>query len=361
MSNNNNSNASSGTSSNTTRHNVNQGNGNNNNISNSSNGGSSRFNNNNNNRSNNNGNTRRTGNSNRNRAPGTSNKNTPKFEGKCGELKNHIFEYNHYKQADQHVNTKREIEEYIGRTYKYGTDVKISLENLKVYDIPEPGDRPTGDAKIYIWQKQVDEHIKRQIALEENLKTAYTLIWGQCSDMMRAKIEASKNYSQMRSTYDSIMLLKELKDVTFRFEDQKYIYESLYLSYKNFFNFRQKNDMSITQYLETFNNMVDVMEQHGGILGTEPQLAQHILDEDSMKRNLFSYDDDEDDDDDEEDDKKDDIPEKRKPGRPKKVHTPDASISKKSGMDEGKAAKNLERDFLLVLLFIKQIMKNMVL
>jgi hypothetical protein len=39
-------------------------------------------------------------------------------------------------------------------------------------------------------KKQVNEHVKRVTMLAENLKTAYSLIYRQCSNAMRAKLES---------------------------------------------------------------------------------------------------------------------------------------------------------------------------
>ncbi len=45
-----------------------------------------------------------------------------KFDGKCEELKGHIFDCTDVRQSDQYSRTVKEIAEYVGRTYKYGAD-----------------------------------------------------------------------------------------------------------------------------------------------------------------------------------------------------------------------------------------------
>ena len=55
-----------------------------------------------------------------------------------------------------------------------------------------PPDPPTnasqGEEKV--WEKMIDKHVKRMSLFEQNVKTLYSLIWGQCSDIMRQKVEA---------------------------------------------------------------------------------------------------------------------------------------------------------------------------
>ena len=48
----------------------------------------------------------------------------PKFEGKCEELKGHIYDCSDARQADVFVKTTREVGEFMGRTFKYGNDTK---------------------------------------------------------------------------------------------------------------------------------------------------------------------------------------------------------------------------------------------
>jgi hypothetical protein len=47
---------------------------------------------------------------------------TTKFEGRCNDLKGHIYDCaNTAKAADMYTKTTREIIEYIGRTFKYSS------------------------------------------------------------------------------------------------------------------------------------------------------------------------------------------------------------------------------------------------
>jgi len=68
---------------------------------------------------------------------------TSKFEGRCEDLKGHVYDYANPRQAaDQYTKTTHEICEYVGRTYKYGADTKTALENLTVPVLAEPEDPP---------------------------------------------------------------------------------------------------------------------------------------------------------------------------------------------------------------------------
>jgi hypothetical protein len=52
----------------------------------------------------------------------------PKFEGKCDELKGFIFDCSDSRQADVFAKTTREIAEYVGRSYRYGSDTRLAID-----------------------------------------------------------------------------------------------------------------------------------------------------------------------------------------------------------------------------------------
>ena len=60
------------------------------------------------------------------------------------------------------MKTTKEIAEFIGRTYKYGMDTRLSIENLEIVTTEKPED-PKDDATktdMRIWEKGVDEYVK---------------------------------------------------------------------------------------------------------------------------------------------------------------------------------------------------------
>ena len=119
----------------------------------------------------------------------------------------------------------------------------------------------------------MDEYIRHKSQLCENLKTTHTLVWGQCTDLMCIKLEASTNFGTFKKNVDVIALLQEIKSITFKFEDQTYIYHSLMMAYQNFYSFHQGQEITNTKYLGQFNNLVDIVEKHDGKFGHEQILV----------------------------------------------------------------------------------------
>lgn len=205
----------------------------------------------------------------------------PKFEGKCDDLKGHIYDCSDSRQADQFAKTTKEVAEYVGRTYKYGGDARLAVENLELPEMVMPQDPPEGATKTEnrIWEKEVDEYVKRKTYLTENIKTIYSLAWGQCSDIMRQKLEALVEFEALSAEGNGIALLKAIKALTYNFQSQKYLPHALHESKRRFYIHSQGQHVTTQAYLEQFQNIVDVIEHSGGGIGSEPGIDSIIAKE----------------------------------------------------------------------------------
>ena len=76
---------------------------------------------------------------------------------------------------------------------------------------------PTPTEEI-IWQCEVDGYHRRFTTLERNLGKLYSLIWLQCEPALRGKNRILTNYDALKESYDSIGMLKAIREVTFKFE-----------------------------------------------------------------------------------------------------------------------------------------------
>jgi hypothetical protein len=53
------------------------------------------------------------------------------------------------------------------------------------------------------------------------MQTLYSLVWGQCSDVMQARLEALDDYDAMSEKGDSLALLKAIRAQAYNFQSQK--------------------------------------------------------------------------------------------------------------------------------------------
>jgi hypothetical protein len=96
------------------------------------------------------------------------------------------------KHADQYAVAMKEITEYIGSNYVHGANIRWNLEHEALFVVPKPK-KPADDADAIdtrIFEKEVDEYVKRKAKHTENSRKLFSLILGQCTEYPRAKMKA---------------------------------------------------------------------------------------------------------------------------------------------------------------------------
>lgn len=171
-----------------------------------------------------------------------------KFKGNCTDLSGYIFDCSDYKQADTFVNTLKRISEYVGAEYKHGGDIRSSIINEAKLTVPVPASptapvnadalTPEEEVASIIFKGELAEYIKRKSMLDDNVQKAYSLVIGQCTDLLQSKLKQQANWTTLSQEQDAIALISLIKTITFRFEDQKFLPLALYQSKANLYSLR---------------------------------------------------------------------------------------------------------------------------
>ena len=201
-----------------------------------------------------------------------------KFEGRCADLRGHVYDCSNPRQAaDEFTRTTKEIAQYTGA--KFSAEVKITIETLQIPSLQLPDDPPAEATvtQMRIWERRVDAYVKAEVTLESDLKKAYSLVYGQCSDALWAKLEAIPNHATIAANADVIGLLKNIKSATFSFQSQKYEPHALHEAKRRFYQTSQHKSTTCQGYLETFQNSVEVLMYSGGDIGTDTGLVEKAL------------------------------------------------------------------------------------
>ena len=61
-----------------------------------------------------------------------------KFKVNSSDLEGYIFDCSDSRQADKYITAIKRITEYVGADFKYGGDIRSSIENSKRFEIPMP-------------------------------------------------------------------------------------------------------------------------------------------------------------------------------------------------------------------------------
>jgi hypothetical protein len=201
-----------------------------------------------------------------------------KFEGRCEELKGHIYDYGKSKNTDQFVQTTKKIKNYVGRNYKNSGDITIAISKLKKPTLEEPNEPDDPDDKIQFkkWESEYDAYCKNTKINEENVKTLYNLVWGQCTDAMQQKIASLATFEAMEKESDDIALLIAIKDTSYHYQSQKYRIESIHDALYRLMTFKQGQYMTTQKYYEQFTNLLAVYIHCGGSKEPDPGCLAYV-------------------------------------------------------------------------------------
>ena len=199
-----------------------------------------------------------------------------KFKGNCADLDGHIFDCSDYKQADTYVHTHKHIAEYIGVEYKSEGDIHASIIGGTKIAIPLPihpifsqgypmNPIPEDKDREYMHREILSMAVKQEYLLYANLQKAYALVLGQCTELLQSKLKQHADWAMLQCNQDVLSLLKVIKGICYKFEDQKYAPLALNNAKHALFNLQQ-GDMSCSNYLEWFHNLMDVVTTYKGQL-----------------------------------------------------------------------------------------------
>jgi hypothetical protein len=89
---------------------------------------------------------------------------------------------------------------------------------------------------------------------------------------------------KMKSEYETVELLKRIKDCIFKFSDQKYAPHSLCEAMRKFYTSQQDKNSSAQDYYQKFKNQLEVVEHCGGSIGYHDLIVDDLLQEQELTR-----------------------------------------------------------------------------
>ena len=115
------------------------------------------------------------------------------------------------------------------------------------------------------FDKEINIYTKRISTLDENVHKSYSLVLGQCTDLLKSKLKQSNEWHADSITYDVLIPIRIIKTITFKFDEQTYLPLALHQAKANFNNIIQ-GSLSNAEYLDTFNKVVNIATAYNGQL-----------------------------------------------------------------------------------------------
>ncbi len=202
------------------------------------------------------------------------------FKGTIDEMNGHVFQtHGEGPPQTQFDRTCEELGNYAAMNFKYGDDIQYLVKNLEEKEIKEPEDPVTGasQTKQRIWQKNVDEYVAQTKHYSQNKSGLYAVVWAQCSLPMQAKLKTWDKFKAVDKDRSVLELLKQIKRISYEFEDQGYMVKNLDEAKQRFYTMQQGRNESNADYLRRFQNIVDIIQNWGGSLGDDRILVYYEM------------------------------------------------------------------------------------
>jgi hypothetical protein len=201
------------------------------------------------------------------------------FKGESSEMKGHVFQLAHEtNNAQQFTKTMDMLKSYVPERFTNPMDVLLIFKvphELPFITEPDPPEDAEDSFQRKHWERLFDDYLSRENQLKGNLARLYNLIWGQCSKALKEKLKSRQGYSNAQEANDASWLVISIKELSFKFEEQKYFFLSMFEAKRKLFALWQAINQTIQDYHATFMNLVNAIKHFGGTFGTEQALVDY--------------------------------------------------------------------------------------
>ena len=199
-----------------------------------------------------------------------------KFKGTTPEMNGQVFQcFNENTASNQFAKTVEALAEYISKHLKFPGDMAPLTKDLVLPTLTAPVNLPAtaDELEKLLWKQDVVRYAQRRAHLLDNRIAVYAVIWGQCSEALRAKIRSNGSYLAKKADSECGWLLKEIKGIMMRFESKRKPMHSLNEATGNLYAYRQ-NHASMQTFRDEFTTLVDIVKHYGGTFAPHPKLME---------------------------------------------------------------------------------------
>ncbi len=205
------------------------------------------------------------------------------FKGdSCSDtLKGHVFmTFNESPDtATQYEKTIAALKIYVAESYDQPRYLIHLLNKLETPSVKEPADvdleTEKSALKREIFKRDVASYILARDLLINNLQAFYEVLWGQCTKPMRAQLKRNKQYTEMDDNKDCEKLLRAIKEVSHKFDSSISQYDAVDDALIKWCNLRQERNETLSEFLERFKSLLDVIEGFGLNVAMHPALYRY--------------------------------------------------------------------------------------
>ena len=204
------------------------------------------------------------------------------FKGDTEDMNGHVFQT--FGEANDRMQFNKTLEalgHYINKSLKHPGDLVRLYKRIERPTIPTPDDITNAEfadeRRAWNWKEDMRRHKDRQIVLENNLRLLYAVIWGQCSEPMKAKLEGLPQFEERDIDCDCVWLLQSIRSTMYQFEGKKHLFVAMAEARTKLEKCCQRPGQDLTEYFHEFKQTVDAFEHYGGTLGMDLGLINSLI------------------------------------------------------------------------------------
>lgn len=187
--------------------------------------------------------------------------------GRITELKEWVYDTiaESGKQADGYTETTKRIGEYVGRVYGPEMQLLVSMRQENKPVEPEyPSAATPSEKERAIWSKKYDHYVRQDTLYRTQKAKVFNIILGQCTKVVRHKVEGTTSFSKVAKEWDVVGLLDTLKRILFDANDMVYVHVQAVKAWRELVNLKQNDDEALQEYYNRFVSIVEVVERSYG-------------------------------------------------------------------------------------------------
>ena len=121
----------------------------------------------------------------------------------------------------------KKLSKHVRSMFKNGSNIHASIINEAKYAIsmsaaltPADPNNPTPDEQVQLclFKKRLNMLVKHEDLLNANIKYLYSLVLGQCTNLLQMKLKQQATWANIKTNYDGIILLNLIKTVVYHFK-----------------------------------------------------------------------------------------------------------------------------------------------
>ena len=209
------------------------------------------------------------------------------YESPITEIAKYTFNTGENKFAAQFTESPERVAGYVQRSgmeESYLVAETIRTGMAQTIALPPPVDTNAPD-KVdleVICIEVVKSIAKRQQKLEESIKKGYATVYDQCSQEVRDKLKATRDWETLQAAQSLDELIKRIEKICVSFDDHKQSVFNLVQSLKTLFLSTQLEKDTVEEYTRNFWSRWDTVEAFGG----SPGIHHGLVDAELKRRGL---------------------------------------------------------------------------